>query len=160
MLPRTKATLDQLKAAAWFSRVGEAVDGQDIVQVPSWSEAMRQCASTDWQALLVEAANRYSEAVARKSPEAFAHWNAIADELRPLVVELVREKTAEVIKRNGLPHSFEQTIQWDTLHLLMESEYADVYSPGFFASQAFWYMEGHFPCGWKGDFPEGQLVVF
>jgi hypothetical protein len=121
---------------------------------------MRQCASTDWQALLVEAANRYSEAVAKRSPEAFANWNAIADELRPLVVELVREKTAEVTKRNDLPRLFEQTIQWDTLHLLMESEYADVYPPGFFASQAFWYTEGHFPCGWKGDFPEGQLVVF
>jgi hypothetical protein len=81
---------------------------------------MRQCASTDWQALLVEAANRYSEAVAKRSPEAFANWNAIADELRPLVVDLVREKTAEVIKRNDLPRIFERTIQWDTLHHLLE----------------------------------------
>jgi hypothetical protein len=121
---------------------------------------MRTCASAVWQDLLVEAASRYSEAVARRSPDAFASWNAIVDELRPRVVDLVRKKTAEVISRNGLPPAFPQTVQWDTLQLLLESEYADVYPPGFFASQAFWYADGHFPCGWRGEFPEGQLVVY
>jgi hypothetical protein len=24
----------------------------------------------------------------------------------------------------------------------------------------YWYRQGHWPCGWEGDWPEGRLVVF
>ena len=39
----------------------------------------------------------------------------------------------------------------------------DIFSDGFFRKLAFWYLQGHFPCGWKGkysEFPNGKLVVF
>ena len=51
-------------------------------------------------------------------------------------------------------------VQWDILHVCMEAEYADVYPPGFYASQAYWYVKGHFPCGWQGEFPNGKLIVY
>jgi hypothetical protein len=35
-----------------------------------------------------------------------------------------------------------------------------VYPPGFFASNAYWYIKGHFPCGWEGEFPKGTLVIY
>ncbi len=37
---------------------------------------------------------------------------------------------------------------------------ADVYPPGFYASQAYWYASGHFPCGWRGKVPQGKLIVY
>lgn len=37
---------------------------------------------------------------------------------------------------------------------------SDLYPPGFFASNANWYVRGHFPCGWRGEFPKGQLVIY
>lgn len=42
----------------------------------------------------------------------------------------------------------------------MESEYADVYPPDFFAARAYWYRARHFPCGWNGDFPKATLVIY
>ena len=42
----------------------------------------------------------------------------------------------------------------------MEAEFADVYPPGFYASQAYWYVKGHFPCGWQGEFPNGTLIIY
>jgi hypothetical protein len=42
----------------------------------------------------------------------------------------------------------------------MEAEYADVCPPGFFTSIAHWYLNGHFPCGWWGAFPQGKLVIY
>ena len=80
--------------------------------------------------------------------------------LKPVTQALVREKTKRVIEENDLPKVFLDTVDWDILHLCMEAEYADVYPPGFFASQAFWYVKGHFPCGWKGEFPKGKLVIY
>lgn len=80
--------------------------------------------------------------------------------MKPLVQSLVREKTKRVVEENELPKIFLDTIDWDILHVCMEAEYADVYPPGFFASQAYWYVKGHFPCGWVGEFPDGKLVVY
>jgi hypothetical protein len=76
------------------------------------------------------------------------------------VVLRSREKTRAVAETHALPKVFEDTVQWDVLHLCMEAEYADVYPPGFFASQAYWYVAGRFPCGWEGKFPAGRLVVY
>jgi hypothetical protein len=75
-------------------------------------------------------------------------------------VPLVLRKTKAVVEANHLPRGFVDTVQWDILRLCMEAEYADVFPPGFYASQAYWYMQGHFPCGWEGEFPQGRLTVF
>jgi hypothetical protein len=58
------------------------------------------------------------------------------------------------------PRTFEDAVQWDILNVCMEAEYADIYPPGFYASQAYWYVKGHFPCGWQGNFPEGKLIMY
>ncbi|MFN3652284.1 MAG: hypothetical protein ACK47B_22120 [Armatimonadota bacterium] len=32
--------------------------------------------------------------------------------------------------------------------------------PPELASQWHWFSEGHWPCGWVGDFPQGTLLVY
>jgi hypothetical protein len=75
-------------------------------------------------------------------------------------VPLVKQKIAPVVVSHQLDKTFEDTVQWDILSVAIEAEYADVYPPGFFASQAYWYVHGHFPCGWQGDFPDGTLMIY
>jgi hypothetical protein len=73
----------------------------------------------------------------------------------------VRRKIQAAVQERTLPPVFGRTVQWDLLHLCMEAEYADVYPPGFFASHAYWYIKGHFPCGWRGgEFPNGTLIIY
>jgi hypothetical protein len=160
MHQRTTVTIERLSGVEWFSKVGECLESPSIIRVSSWSEAMKHCESDEWQDLLLEAANRYGEAIAKRSREAYSRWNTVADSLRPLVIDLVERKTANVIRANKLGATFKATVQWDVIHLLIEAEFADVHPPGFFASQAYWYVEGRFPCGWQGTFPDGKLVVY
>ena len=82
------------------------------------------------------------------------------DELKPIVEEFVEEKCKAVVAENDVPRSFVQSVNCDILHACIEAEYSDVYPPGFFASQAYWYCTGRFPCGWKGDFPDGQQGIY
>jgi len=84
----------------------------------------------------------------------------IIQEMKRMTIPLVTAKIAAVVAEHGLPKVFADTVQWDILHLAMEAEFADVYPPGFYASQAFWYKEGRFPCGWEGEFPKGRLVIY
>jgi hypothetical protein len=159
MHPRTTEALQELEQADWFSRVG-VKDTDGAIVLSSWQEAIRYCSMARWQDLCIEAANQYCERLSDRSPQHFQQWNRIVLELKPLVEPFVRKKTETVVRAHKLPAIFEESVQWDILHLCMESEYADVYPPGFYASQAYWYAKGHFPCGWKGKFPEGKLIIY
>jgi hypothetical protein len=159
MHDRTKKTFEELEKAQWFQKVGQK-DTQVAIVLSSWEEAIKSCASSAWQNLLLEAANQYTEKLASISRERFRQWNVIVREMKAVTTPLVDRKIAQVVKENQLPKVFKDTVEWDILHLAMEAEYADVYEPGFFASQAYWYVQGHFPCGWEGAFPEGKLVIY
>lgn len=159
MHPRTRKTFDKLDAVSWFASIGQPVDGP-VTVVKSWADAMAHCNSQVYDDLLLEAANRYSEAVSKSNPARFAKWNEIICELKKTTIPLVDRKIALVLRDNKLPQVFEDTVNWDILHLGVEAEFADVYPPGFFASQSYWYLNGHFPCGWEGNFPEGKLIIY
>ena len=65
-----------------------------------------------------------------------------------------------VVAQVNLPSVFFETVNWDILHVCLEAEFADVISPSYYASQAYWYVVGHFPCVWEGQFPVGKLVIY
>jgi hypothetical protein len=159
MHPRTIATLDELENITWFTRVGVRDTAAAIV-LSSWREAIDHCSSQDWEDLCLEAANQYSERLLERSKEQFQKWNQVAEETGRLIEPLVDRKIAKVVSEESLPNVFRDTVTWTLGHLAIESEFADVYPPGFFASQAYWYVKGHFPCGWQGEFPDGKLIIY
>jgi hypothetical protein len=159
MKEQTLATLKKLENADWFCSVGNK-DTESAIVLHSWKEAAESCSSPSWRDLLLEASNRYTEKLASLSKGRFNEWNNIVKEVKKLTVPLVAAKTERVVRENQLPKTFQNIVNWDILHVAMESEYSDVYPPGFFASQAYWYVKGHFPCGWNGQFPDGKLVIY
>ncbi|CAG0965190.1 hypothetical protein ANRL4_00911 [Anaerolineae bacterium] len=159
MHPRTKATLDDLAAANWFERVGVA-DTDAAVVLSSWHEAVESCSSPEWEDLCFEAINQFCERLAERSVEKFNKWNDLVAEFKPITRDMVQAKTWQVVEENNLPKLFLDNVERDVLLLALEAEYADVFPPAFFASQAYWYTKGHFPCGWRGVFPQGLLVIY
>lgn len=159
MHQRTEATLAELESKDWFANVGKH-DSDRVTILNSWNEAVASCQSKEWGDLCLEASNQYASRLAERDKARFGAWNEHVKELKKITIPLVLRKTQRVVDTNQLPKAFVDMVQWDILHLCMEAEYADVFPPGFFASQAYWYLRGHFPCGWEGTFPAGRLVVY
>jgi hypothetical protein len=159
MHPRTDATLEELEKADWFSCVG-VQDTTTAKVLLSWKQAIKNCSSINWENLCLEAANQYRERLLERSKKRYNQWNETVDQVKNVTTSLARRKIDTIVREHGLPGVFEATVQWDILHVCMEAEYADVYHPGFYASQAYWYVKGHFPCGWEGKFPDGRLVIY
>ena len=159
MEKRSRATLDELEQVEWFSHVGEPRDGPYVI-LRTWQDAITSCSSLSWENLCLEAANQYRQRLQEQSPSRLAKWNEVVAELKVFTIPFVKRKISHVVEGHALPKAFEDQVQWDILHLAMEAEYADVYPPGFYASQAFWYLNGRFPCGWDGQFPNGRLVLY
>src|ERR1700733_5759382 len=156
---KTIVTLDRLEEAAWFSCVG-IKDTDVAIVLSSWQEAIDHCSSIEWENLCLEARNQYCERLVERSMERFRKWNETVDELKPIIIPFVKGKIEAVVRKHHLPKKFEDIVQWEILGVCMEAEYADVYPPGYYGSQAYWYVKGHFPCGWQGAFTNGMLIIY
>ena len=160
MRESTSATLDQLAHTCWFSKVGQKDTKNPLIVLSSWEEAITHSCSPSWQELQLKASNQYCERLAEHNKERFRLWNNIVREVKLISVPLVTRKMQPFIEIHDFPKTVLDSIQWDILHLCMEAEYADVFPPGFYAAQGYWYSCGHFSCGWKGDFPKGICVIY
>jgi hypothetical protein len=159
MHPRTLAALDELEKAEWFSKVGVHDLDKPII-LSSWQEAIEHCSSIEWENLCLEAQSQYRMRLLERSKDRWRQWNEIAIAVKITTIPFVQRKIEKVVLENALPKVFENTVQWDIFGVCMEGEYADVYPPGFYASQAFWYVRGHFPCGYEGEFPNGRRIIY
>ncbi|WP_223652619.1 hypothetical protein [Hymenobacter psoromatis] len=159
MKPEARDAFHIIERADWFSAVGQPREGPFII-LQSWDEAIEQCGSDEWDALTLEAANRYGEAVLRRDIERYRQWNTVAADVRQVVLPLVERRIRPLCAALGLPAIVESCIRWDLIHFGIECEFAEVFPPGFFADQIYWYTQGRFPCGWQGEFPEGKLVLY
>lgn len=163
MHPRTQATLEQLEAAHWFSQVGRMngiTQPDKIILLRFWREAIEKCSSVEWENLCLEAQNRFRMRLVERNQERYLQWNDVVDSLKRTTIPFVQRKIEPVVTQHDLPKVIEGTVQWDVLGICLESEFADVYPPGFYASNAYWYSKGHFPCGWQGEFPNGTLILY
>ena len=156
---RTLAFLEELKSAQLFSRVG-ITDPPAAILLPSWREAIACSSSLEWRNLRLDMANEYRSQLRERSTERFNKWNDTVDNVKKSLVPLVRIKIEPVVREDRLPKEFEGAVQWDILHVCMETEYSDVVPPGFYAGLASWYIRGHFPCGWQGVYPQGMQIIY
>jgi hypothetical protein len=156
---RTHEILDELQKAHWFSRVG-VPDADAVIVLRSWQQAITCCSSLEWENLRLEASGDNHVHVMDRSMERANKWNGIVDDLKKSLVPFVRRKIESVVREHKLPRVFETIIQWEILGVCIETEYADLGLPGFYANLASWYVKGHFPCGWQGVFPQGTLIIY
>jgi hypothetical protein len=152
--------LERLEKMSWFSRVG-INEGSSVAFVRSWSEAIYHCDSAAWEDLRLDTHNQYCAQLAQRSKERWhLRWTHTVEEVKKITRPLVDRKIVAVVRENNLPEVFDIRVNHDIIGLCMEVEYADVCPPGFFTSIGYWYLNGHFPCGWWGMFPGGRLVVY
>ena len=162
----TEHLLNELEQLEWFHSVGvhaatkKKGDTSSPAIVSSWKEAMTSCSSVNYENVCYAAANNCRGQLLKRSEERYSEWNLIVDKVKPHIEDLVVRKTKKVIIEHQLPDIFINIVKWDILHFAMETEYSDILLPGFYTNQVGWYCKGHFPCGWRGKFPKGTLIIY
>jgi hypothetical protein len=156
--------IGRLHAIDWFARCGEpgAIDlTMEVDCATSWAQVNKELKARARETAWLEAQNQLSAFLSAYHRERDRQWNKFADKfttaLRPLR-ERVWQPTAE---RHGLDTPFVSSIEWVTRLALMENEFMDCAHTAFFGLELLTVFEaGHLPCGWRGKWPQGKLVVF
>ncbi|TKI53408.1 hypothetical protein FC756_23975 [Lysinibacillus mangiferihumi] len=127
--------------------------------VNNWSDAEKNC-NDKWDNLKLEARNKITSYLHENWPEKYREWNAVTLEAKGLLKEDVLLRGFQFIKDNDLDENIYESIEWDLLSVIMESYYEPYVGVGFYTELLKVYESGHIPCGWKGKWPEGKLLIY
>jgi hypothetical protein len=159
MKAQTKELLKRLRQTDWFASVGQPLDDPALLRVRSWSDAVKSCRSQSWVNAIQDVANDLRENLFAADPSLCRNWNRPVRSVRPTVQKLVEAKfSAEALK--DLPSVVRSHTTWILLHACLAQEHADLSPPPACSELCEWYFRGRLPCGYKGKFPNGRLVVY
>jgi hypothetical protein len=156
-LERVHVVCEQLRHAKLFSRVGMELAAEDVARVSTWSEAVDQAiASEDARH---EAAQDLGGRIRSARPAEYEDWNKIVVPTRAVYVEHLEPSIVATLAAHGAEGAA-SAVRWLVVNGFMEKAYSHVIEPGFFTRVLALFASGYFPCGWAGEWPAGQLVVF
>ena len=160
MRPETKAFLEAFHARPLFGSVGEPTALVPEPSVGSWKVAAKKCKSKEWSYIQIDTSNILRSNLAAVDMKAFRKWNGIVRSVRPKFVAHVELEVIRAVEDEKLRKSVIDSVNWDILFACMELEYAANRPPRFYERLAAIYLDGHFPCGWHGKYPNaGGILV-
>jgi len=147
-------------AIDWFANAGCSIPEEigDSAAAKSWIDACNRC-GTNWEDVVTEARSDLTMHLNRECKAEFEKWNSVIASIKQELSEpwqRMRDKVSEL----GLPSVVADCVEWDTMHALAEERFREWHPPAFFSRLLKVYEAGHFPCGWNGEWPNGQLVIY
>ena len=155
----------RLRVIDWFAKCGMPVTldlTMPFRQLSCWAEAIECCTSIEWENSQLEAQNQLTLWLHLHDREHYQGWNDSVREhkkktLDPLIERVIAPLLAKIVIE---PASLIPSVQWDILGALMENSYlASGHAAFFFLELLTVYEAGHFPCGWRGSWPQGELLI-
>jgi hypothetical protein len=155
--------LASIDSVPWFSRCGAATDFDIPVlaqSVGSWDEAMEACKSEESAEAFHEARNALSSYLHVHHNRRFQSWNEIVVEAKQRCIgPLERSVWQPFARERSLDEIFVHRVRWNVLGAVIEHEYQDCQGAPVFAMHLLnVFRHGHFPCGWLGAWPTGNLL--
>lgn len=156
---QTAVFLDSLGRTEFFHAVGQPLPGK-VERVNSWFGAHRLSRSNAWTDAQNEVANDLRARVRAVDKTLYNTWNDHVNVIKPQIEAIIRRQmTSFWLKRLVLGRMI-SGVEWDLLIAATERQFSGVCPLGVGSLIGDYYLAGHYPCGWLGEYPEGQLVVF
>lgn len=116
-----------------------------------------------WQNRQLEEVNKLTEYLFFNNPEVYHDcWNKLVNEFKEKYITMLDELVIEKVndKFGSLSKFVMDSIHYDALEIAMAFTYKDYLAPTFYAQILKVYQNGFFPCGWRGKFPHGNMLIY
>ena len=159
-----KAMIDELLNCKWLQNCGEQKDIHydfDVFFQHDYNKAIRTITSTDWENICLEERGNITGHLAVYNKDVYnKNWNQLAKKIKSEVLPQILEKIREGISIKCLPESVIEDIKFNLVTILISDSFSDYYKSDFYNRMFRIYTSGHLPCGWEGEFPSGQIIVY
>jgi hypothetical protein len=153
---------ERTKMLDWLAHVGEDIHFEcdvEVIRLASWQDAMTECASPEWKNTQIQAGNSTTQYLNRYHKEKFQKWNLYVNEAKQLLAPDF-DRLDEYVWAHKLENVVSDSARWDVISAVVEEQYWQLGAPKFFLELFPIYELGHFPCGWRGTWPDGSLVIY
>jgi hypothetical protein len=150
--------VDQLARVPWFENIGRAVSPNNgVKQIFSWAE---------W-------GGPEDSALAEISCRQQSYYDELIQASKNKAANEVWERIQSIVFQNAIPRvpydANRDTWYGPTAAVWHAAWTAGLIALCLFLSQAIpadlqdqwdWFAQGHWPCGWMGEYPKGKLMVY
>lgn len=116
--------------------------------------------NSTWDNVRLQIRNQLTSTLHENWREGYRQWNNITMEAKLLLKDGDLKNISTFIQENKLNNCIYESVEWDLLTAMMEYAYSTYVKPGFHTELLEIYNSGHIPCGWKGKWPQGSLLIF
>lgn len=88
------------------------------------------------------------------------YWNENVILVKEKYLPPILESINRAIKDKDYSAEMIFSIRQNILMIIISDYYSDYYESIFFKNLLEVYLSGHIPCGWKGKYPEGKIIVY
>lgn len=155
--------MERLKNVPWFENCGmmNATSQFEISYAKDVSNVVKHCSSTRWANLLLDKWQDVSTYITVFRVQTKYRWNdvvtVIKNDILPSISDHVikewnsKYEESEYIKRK---------INSNLLFFLALYAFLEYKEEPFYNELLNIYEQGYFPCGWKGTYPNGKIIIF
>lgn len=124
------------------------------------AEAEEKINSAKWENVILEETNELWAFLNENDPAAFQKWDGQLEFVKKTCVPEIMAVVKDVIAAKNLPQSFILDIECNLITIFMFAYYGGLYQCGLVDHILEIYLSGHLPCGYKGSFQKGKVIVY
>ncbi|MFS0901778.1 hypothetical protein AB3N02_01740 [Priestia aryabhattai] len=114
-----------------------------------------------WENICLEERNILTGYLAKNKAELYnKNWNGLVREVKTEILPKVIDKIESQVSILGLSSEIVNAIKFDIINIIMVLTYEKYHHSDFYTGLLDIYLSGHIPCGWDGDYPVGNIVVY
>lgn len=154
----------KLLCCDWLQNCGSEVNTNDQTKyqlVKERSKAIKGIEGTKWENVCLAEYGNLSEYLCLNHKKEYnENWNRIVNYIKKERLPALAEKIKVALAEAEYPSSVLDDIQFNLLAIMVCDVFSDRFHSDFFDNLLEIYLSGHIPCGWKGKYPAGIILVY
>ena len=149
----------EIEKIKWFSRCGKNIPnniGFYFFVIDNWKDAIESNFKDNWQDINMKENSDLTNIIGDEA-DYDENYELYSTFFTNRILPLIQEYT--IIK--NIDFSISSNIRNVVINSLFENKYKDKYEfPMIYTKLLNVYKKGHFPCGWDGNYPDGNLLIY
>ena len=160
-----KEVVDRIKKIKWFKNCGKKLEiplVYDVSYAKDINSVIKHISSPRWENIGLEEENKLTSYLFKNHPDKYHQvWNCIIKDIKGTILTDIKDNVISIANEFNLDEEAIITqIEWDILGIIMAYTYCDYMEPTFYKEILKIYENGNIPCGWKGTYPNGKIIIY
>lgn len=147
----------------WFEKCGsreEVYENLDYIWAKNIKDVDKNINSIKWENTCIEEDNELRAFLQMNYPDLRCLRNEQIEIINKLYIPGIEEKIKQAVVKYSLPERVFIDARANVLLIFICDFYSEQYHSEFYERMLEIYLSGHLPCGYKGRFQKGSIIIY